>query len=63
MKMTDREIEKGLECCTEFLCGECPYQKFDHIDYKFRCIHMLIVDVANLYKRTEVDYGNFKQQN
>ena len=53
--MTDKEIEKGLECCAEFLCGECPYQKFDHIDYKLQCIHMLIVDVANLYKRTVVD--------
>ena len=53
--MTDKEIEKGLECCAEFVCGECPYQKFDHIDYKFRCVHMLIVDVANLYKRTTTD--------
>lgn len=57
--MTDKEIEKGLECCAEFLCGECPYQKFDHIDYKLQCIHMLIVDVANLYKRTR-EIGNGK---
>lgn len=51
--MNDKEIEKGLECCVDFLCGECPYRKFDHMGYELRCIHMLIVDVANLYNRTK----------
>ena len=24
--MTKEEILKGIECCAEFLCGECPYE-------------------------------------
>lgn len=51
--MSDKEIEKGLECCAEFLCGECPYQKWDHKDYKLLCIHKLMVDVLDLYERVK----------
>lgn len=48
--MTKNEVLKGLECCKEYLCDECPYQKYDHIEYKLRCIHKLIADLAELMK-------------
>lgn len=52
--MTQQEIEKGLECCTEFLCGECPYQKYDSKDYPIRCMQMLVNDIY-------VTYNNLKE--
>lgn len=27
--MKKEDIELGMRCCNEFLCGECPYEKFD----------------------------------
>jgi hypothetical protein len=46
--MTKEEILKGLKCCVDYECSECPYQKFDHVDYKLRCMHMLIVDLHKI---------------
>lgn len=43
--MTKEEALKGLECCAEFLCDECPYKIYSHIDYKFRCNYKLISDL------------------
>ena len=43
--MTKEETLKGLECCADFLCDECPYKVYSHIDYKFRCNYKLIVDL------------------
>ena len=43
--MTREDTLKGLACCAEFLCGECPYKIYEHVDYKLRCIHKLIVDL------------------
>ena len=43
--MTREEALKGLECCAEFLCDECPYKIYSHIDYKFRCNYKLISDL------------------
>ena len=43
MKLED--IIKGVECCSEFLCKECPYKKYDSSDYILRCMHKLISDV------------------
>lgn len=48
--MERSKVYKGLNCCKEFLCGECPYKGFDHEIYKMRCIHMLIADLAELSK-------------
>ena len=45
--MEKSNILKGLECCTEFLCDECPYEKYDIKDKPLTCVHKLIVD---LYK-------------
>lgn len=47
-RMEKFEIYKGLKCCSEFLCGECPYQIYDSDHYKLRCIHKLIVDLNNI---------------
>lgn len=48
--MNEEDILKGIECCAEYLCGECPYRRFEHIDYKMRCIHMLMEDIATWVK-------------
>lgn len=50
--MKREEIEQGMKCCNEFLCGECPYEKFDDKEnhqYTMRCIHMLMKDINKLY--------------
>ena len=47
--MTKEEIELGMKCCNEFLCGECPYEKFDDKEYRMRCIHNLMKDINKLY--------------
>ena len=50
MKIED--IELGMKCCNEFICGECPYEKFDDKEsliYTMRCIHKLIQDINKLY--------------
>ena len=50
--MNREEIEQGMKCCNEFLCGECPYEKYDDKvskQYTMRCIHMLIQDINKLY--------------
>ena len=47
------QIFQGLSCCTEFLCDECPYQIFEHEEYKMRCIHKLIEDLAKYSKELE----------
>lgn len=48
--MNKEEIEQGMKCCNEFLCGECPYEKYDdNKQYTMRCIHMLMQDINKLY--------------
>lgn len=39
------EILKGIECCAEFLCGECPYKKYDIKDKPLACVHKLMLDI------------------
>lgn len=46
--MQKDKIIKALAACSEFCCGECPYQYLDHDEYKLRCIHTLIEDVHEL---------------
>ena len=40
------ELMKALECCAEYCCGECPYQKYNSTDYILKCSHKLIADLA-----------------
>lgn len=49
----NKELEKALECCSKFLCDECPYQKYDSHNYPIRCIHILVVDVYKEIKEKE----------
>ena len=35
MKEKANKAIKGLKCCAEFLCGECPYSEHQHIEYKY----------------------------
>ena len=53
MKMNKEDIFKGLSKCKDFLCNECPYQIFEHEEYKMRCIHKLIEDLAKYSKELE----------
>lgn len=46
--MTYKEVELGVKCCAEFECDVCPYKKFDHIDFKLRCIHLLMKDIYHI---------------
>ena len=51
------EIELGMKCCSEFLCGECPYEKFNDktSEYTLRCIHKLMGDINKLYFKNETE--------
>lgn len=40
------ELMKALECCAEYACGECPYQKYSSTDYYMKCSHKIIADLA-----------------
>ena len=53
--MKRKEIEQGMKCCNEFLCGECPYEKYDDNQYTMRCIHMLMQDINKLYFEEETN--------
>ena len=48
----NKQIEKDIECCVEFLCGECPYENIqglpDHIN--LRCMNTLMKDVQKYIK-------------
>lgn len=49
------EIKKALECCTGFLCGKCPYEKYDGgTQMPLRCSHKLIIDLYNELKGIDV---------
>lgn len=46
-----KEIKKALKCCAEFLCNECPYQKYDGgTRMPLKCSHKMIVDLYNELK-------------
>ena len=53
--MKDKEtIMKGIAACSEFCCGECPYQYLEHHEYKMRCIHTLMQDIHELLKEVQL---------
>lgn len=54
--MKDKEtITKALKACSEFLCGECPYQYLDDNEYSLRCIHTLIKDIDKMLNAEDAD--------
>ena len=51
----DRDkLFKGVECCANFLCGECPYGELQHKTYKERCMHQMLEDLNEWIKSTYV---------
>ena len=52
--MTKEETLKGLRCCSEFECGECPYKIYEDEDrtYVLRCTHKLMVDLNEIMNKT-----------
>lgn len=50
MNVNEKRVRKGVECCAEFLCGECPYQEYEHKDYILKCTHVLMKDIDNYLK-------------
>ena len=41
-------VVKAIDCCAEFLCGECPFQCYDDDVYNFRCIHQLMIAIKEV---------------
>lgn len=41
----DNNLKKSIASCAEFLCSQCPYNRYESIDYKLKCIHKLMVDI------------------
>ena len=41
---------KGLKCCTDFSCGECPYKEHEDQFYKFQCIRILHEELVKTLK-------------
>ena len=56
MIFTKQKVLKGLECCSDYLCGECPYQQFKDKEHILRCIHLLLSDLNML----RMEYENEK---
>lgn len=58
--MTIDEIKKGLDCCSEFICGECPYNIYESKEYPLRCIHKLLSDMKELEEAADKIEIHFK---
>lgn len=44
---------KGLVCCVNLLCDECPYVKYENIEHQFQCariMHKDLFEVLFIYK-------------
>lgn len=52
MFLSKENTLKGVECCSEFLCGECPYKKFEDEtgEYLIRCMCKLMNDLFEMLK-------------
>ena len=50
MLFTKDKVLKGLECCVDYMCGECPYQKYESKEHILKCIHLLLEDLNMLRK-------------
>lgn len=48
MEFTEEEVRAAVESCTDFCCGECPYNIYESKDYPLRCIHKLMKDIHSL---------------
>lgn len=48
MLFPKQKVLKGLECCADYMCGECPYQKYESKEHILKCIHLLLQDLNML---------------
>lgn len=48
--MNREKISLALKSCKDFSCSNCPYQKYEDIDFSLKCIHLLMVDLYNFLK-------------
>ena len=56
-------VEKALFLCREFVCGECPYDKYQSHDYPLRCMNMLISDLCEIkIKELDTKIQEFKMK-
>lgn len=64
METTEEIISKSVECCSEFLCSECPYNEYEDSHYTLKCIHMLMKDINELFKskRDQVNNGSIDEK-
>ena len=56
--MTDKEIIKALECCTNWnitKCFECPY-----VDYDGSCVNKSKIDALDLINRQQIEIEKMK---
>ena len=44
-KLDKDKVLKALNCCANFVCGECPYNYLESKDYPLRCIHIFLQDL------------------
>lgn len=51
--MTKEEVLKGLECCVDYMCGDCPYQYLASWEFPIKCMRTLLVDLQNLKEKEE----------
>ena len=50
VEINKEKIVEALSACSNFCCGECPYQHLESKDYPLRCIHALIQDTYDLLR-------------
>ena len=56
-------VEKALFLCQEFVCGECPYDKYQSHEYPIKCMSMLISDLCEIkIKELENKIQEFKEE-
>lgn len=53
--MTDKQIEKALDCCCsdKCLCYDCPHNEYNQVDnnYPYSCERYLMMDALALIRR------------
>ena len=48
--MDKKDVVKAVSACADFECGICPYQIYDDLHYKLRCIHKLMEDINSIFQ-------------
>lgn len=51
--MEKEEIRRGLECCANHNCSNCPVDKLGFLGGDMTCIHKLCINTLALLKEQE----------